>query len=314
MAGRKLGRGLKFLLSETASEEEVELEAAPESRVEPTANEAATESRSLLRLPCEQIRANPHQPRRVFDAEELKQLAHSLKEQGLIQPIVVRREGDSYQLIAGERRLRAAKLAGLEEIPAFVRQVDDYELRLLALVENLQRSDLDPIEKARAFQELKESSGLTHQKLAEEVGLERSSVSNYLRLLELPQSVQERIARRELSMGHARALLAAAAEERVRLAARVVEQELSVRETERLARTGLERPSHADPSTEEASKARAPSSKAAWARDMEEQLKQVLGCPVQISYRQGKGKIQLNIASRDEFTRIYELLLDKLPS
>ena len=314
MAGRKLGRGLKFLLSETASEEEVELEAAPRANAESDTEPAQPESRALLRLPLEQIRANPHQPRKVFDSQELHQLAHSLKEQGLIQPIVVRKEGDAYQLIAGERRLRAAKLAGLLEIPAFVRQVNDYELRLLALVENLQRSDLDPIEKARAFQELKDGSGLTHQKLAEEVGLERSSVSNYLRLLELPKAVQQRIARRELSMGHARALLAAAADQRVRLAARVVEQELSVRETERLAREGLEQPSHADSAASQERAQRAPSSKAAWARDMEQELKQVLGCPVQVSYRQGKGKIQLNIASKDEFTRIYELLLDKLPS
>ncbi len=311
MAGRKLGRGLKFLLSETASEEEVELELSAGAEAE---TEASPEMRSLLRLPCEEVRANPHQPRRVFDPEELQQLAQSLKQQGLIQPIVVRKDADGYQLIAGERRLRAAKLAGLKEIPAFVRQVDDYELRLLALVENLQRSDLDPIDKARAFQELKASSGLTHQKLAEEVGLERSSVSNYLRLLELPKAVQERIARRELSMGHARAVLAASAEERARLAARVVEQGLSVRETERLAREGLDKPSHATTEQSQKPLERAPSSKAAWARDMEAQLKQVLGCPVQVSYRKGKGKIQLNISSRDEFTRIYELLLDKVPS
>jgi ParB family chromosome partitioning protein len=171
-----------------------------------------------------------------------------------------------------------------------------------------------PIEKAQSFQELKEQSGLTHQQLAKEVGLERSSVSNYLRLLELPSAVRDRIRRKELSMGHARAILAADPSEQVRLATLVAEQSLSVRECERLARDGLaqktpELSSSADPRPE-----RAPSSKAAWARDMEDQLRTVLGCNVRVSYRKGRGRIQLEIGSREEFDRIYELLTDKLPS
>ncbi|MHB9112261.1 MAG: ParB/RepB/Spo0J family partition protein [Thermoleophilia bacterium] len=188
-------------------------------------------------LPVSQILGNPKQPRTIFDDEALAELAESLKAVGLVQPVVVRRHGERYELVAGERRWRAAQLAGLEEIPAVIREANDGESLELALIENLSREDLNPIDTARAYAILQEDFGTTQEALAAKLGRSRSAVANTLRLLDLPDEVQELIEKGKLSEGHGRALLAVP--DRVKqkkLAARVAKKGLSVRQTEELAK------------------------------------------------------------------------------
>jgi ParB family chromosome partitioning protein len=181
------------------------------------------------------IRPNPFQPRADFDERELQSLADSLKKQGLLQPIVVRPvPGGFYQLVAGERRWRASKLAGLTKIPALIREVDDKKMLELALVENLQRRDLNPMEKARAFRQLMQLNAWTQEQLADSVGLGRPTVANFVRLLELPLELQEAVSRGTISMGHARALLSVNSKPtQLKLVRRIVEEDLSVRALER---------------------------------------------------------------------------------
>jgi len=312
MAGRKLGRGLQFLLSnqgvpkpaERAVEEldGVELEA---SRSGGSSQNTAT-SDQLHRIPIGDLVANPNQPRQEFDEKALDQLAASIRKSGVLQPILVRRTATGYELIAGERRLRAARMAGLTEIPALVRSVDEQQQSLLALVENLQREDLDPIEKAEAFRAIRERTNWTHDQLATELGFERSSISNMLRLLELPAPVQTLVRTRRLTMGHARALLAAPSERRRELADLVLDQGLSVRATEKLASESRKEPGEPKSTPK-------PSSKAAWAVEMETHLRSALGCPTNVSFRRGKGRIVLELGSREEFDRVYELLMTTVP-
>lgn len=179
------------------------------------------------------VQPNPFQPRADFDEEEIRLLAESIRRQGMIQPVVVRPAGGGYQLVAGERRWRAARLAGLERIPAVVREVDDRRMLVLALVENLQRRDLNPIEKARAFRQLMQINGWTQEELADAVGLGRPTVANFVRLLDLPPEIQEAVSRGTISMGHARALLAVPNRGlQLKLLKRVVLEELSVRALE----------------------------------------------------------------------------------
>ncbi len=183
----------------------------------------------------ELIRPNPFQPRSEFDEEEIRTLAESLRREGMLQPVVVRPSGGIYQLVAGERRWRAAKLAGLERVPALVRRVDDRKMLELALVENLQRRDLNPIEKARAFRQLMQLNSWTQEQVADAVGLGRPTVANFVRLLDLPPEIQEAVSRGTLSMGHARALLAASQRgTQMQLLKRVILEDLSVRALEQL--------------------------------------------------------------------------------
>ena len=182
------------------------------------------------------IRPNPYQPRGEFDEKEIQSLAESLKRQGILQPVVVRKAGDGFfQLVAGERRFRAAKLAGLSRVPAVVREVDDKRMLELALVENLQRKDLNPIEKARAFRQLMQLNNWTQEDLADAVGLGRPTVANFLRLLELPPEIQEAVSRGTISMGHARALLGVSNRARMmQVLKMIMEEDLSVRAVEKL--------------------------------------------------------------------------------
>ena len=181
------------------------------------------------------IQPNPFQPRTEFDEEEIRALADSLRREGMIQPVVVRPAGGGYQLVTGERRWRAAKAAGLERVPALVREVDDRKMLELALVENIQRRDLNPLEKARAFRQLMQLNSWTQEQLAEAVGLGRPTVANFMRLLELPPEIQEAVSRGTVSMGHARALLAAPQRgTQLQLLKRVILEDLSVRALEQL--------------------------------------------------------------------------------
>src|ERR1043165_2125360 len=209
--GRRLGRGLKALIS------------VPDD---------APAGGELIRIPISRIRPNPYQPRKTFDPEQLADLESSLAANGLLQPIAVRRAGDAYELIAGERRLRAATNLGWAEIPALVKDLDDRSSLVMALVENLQRSDLNPIDEARGYQRLAEEFEFTHQQIADSTGKERATISNLLRLLSLPEAVIQMVAQGQLSTGHAKALVAMPGASAITLAREILAQGLSVRAVE----------------------------------------------------------------------------------
>ncbi|HEX9401767.1 MAG TPA: ParB/RepB/Spo0J family partition protein [Anaeromyxobacter sp.] len=218
-----LGRGMAALLSN----------AAPP----PSASVAAVPGRMLLSLPVEAVERNPKQPRKRFEEKRLEELAASIREHGIVEPILVRREGGKYRILAGERRWRAAQRAGLKEVPAVLREASEREAFELALVENLQREDLNAIEEAEAYEVLIDDHGLTQETIAQQVGKERSTVANALRLLKLPGEVRDLVRDGQLDMGHARALLGLEGEEAIRKAAqRVLREGLSVRATEALVR------------------------------------------------------------------------------
>ncbi len=224
-----LGRGLAALIGDTKG--------IPSSQAGSGAADASPADSSYLLLPVSQLSGNPKQPRTVFDDEALAELAKSIKSVGLVQPVVVRRRGDRYELVAGERRWRAARLAGLEKIPAIIRRAGDAESLELALIENISREDLNPIDTARAYAILQEDFGATQEELAGKLGRSRSAVANTLRLLDLPDEVQDLIEKGKLSEGHGRALLAVSDRfKQRRLAARVAKRGLSVRQTEELAK------------------------------------------------------------------------------
>ena len=274
MAREALGRGLRALLEGTEAVGEAE----------------------LMQLPVSQVRPNPYQPRQHFDTERLQELASSLQTQGLLQPIVVRRQLDGFELIAGERRWRAAQIAGLETIPALVRRASDEEVLGLALLENLQREDLNPLEEARAYQRLQTDFHLRQEDVAQYVGKDRSSIANALRLLKLPQVLQEDLEAGRLTMGHARALLALESEEeQLRLRDQILATGLSVRETEAHVR---------------AQKRTAPDgrSKPAHFVVIEETLQLHLGTRVAIRPGRKHGKIEITYTGEDDLQRLLALL------
>ena len=195
---------------------------------------AAAAPDAMIKL--DDIRPNKNQPRKNFDPEALTELSDSIKQNGVLQPILLRKKGQKYEIVAGERRYQAAKMAGLTEIPAVVREISDEDVFKLALIENLQRSDLDPIEEARGFKTLIDETGMTQAELGQALSKSRPAIANSLRLLDLPEEVQEMMAQRLLTAGHARAILVVANEEgRIKLAQKVVEDGLTVRQTENLA-------------------------------------------------------------------------------
>jgi len=274
MAREALGRGLRALLEGTEAVGEAE----------------------LLQLPLSQVHPNPYQPRHHFDTERLQELASSLKAQGLLQPIVVRRQLNGFELIAGERRWRAAQMAGLETIPALVRRANDEEVLGLALLENLQREDLNPLDEARAYQRLQTEFHLRQEDVAQYVGKDRSSIANALRLLKLPQVLQEDLEAGRLTMGHARALLALESEEaQLRLRDQILAAGLSVRETEAQVRT---------------QKRTAPDgrSKPAHFIVIEEALQRHFGTRVAIRPGRKQGKIEITYMGEDDLHRVLALL------
>jgi ParB family chromosome partitioning protein len=221
---RGLGKSLDALLAYTSTE--------PSNVVE----HEATFRDTLCQLPVEQIRRGKYQPRREMDPQALEELADSIRAQGIIQPLIVRPIGDHYEIVAGERRWRAAQLAGLTEVPAVVRQIPDEAAIAIALIENIQREDLNPIEEAIALQRLIEEFGMTHLQVAEAVGKSRVTVTNLLRLLALPEEVKNMLERGQLEMGHARTLITLPESAQLEAAQRIVSGGLSVRETENLVR------------------------------------------------------------------------------
>ncbi|MFH1861361.1 MAG: ParB/RepB/Spo0J family partition protein [bacterium] len=246
------------------------------------------------------VQANPQQPRLNFDDKSLEELAVSIREKGVVQPIIVRRIDGGYQLIAGERRLRATRLVGLERIPAFIADVEEGSEALeLALIENLQREDLNPLEQAEGFQRLANHYGITQEQIAERVGKSRAAVANTLRLLNLPRDVQTSLRSGEISAGHARAILAFEDRERqVQLWKRIVREGLSVRKAEQLTKK-LTSP-HALSST--------PAQKSSHVTHVEERLRHLLGTHVRLHHKKDKGgSIEIEYYSAEDLERLLEL-------
>ncbi len=280
-----LGRGMAALLSNAAS---------PPAAVAAAAA-SAVPGRALLQLAIEAVERNPEQPRKRFDEAKLEELAASIREHGVVEPILVRREGTKYRIVAGERRWRAAQRAGLRELPAILRESSDREAFELALVENLQRADLNAIEEAEAFEVLSTDHGLTQEQIAVRVGKERSTVANSLRLLKLPAEVRDAVRGGQLDMGHARALLGLEQVEAVRkLAARAIREQLSVRALEALVRA------HGKPST----KGKKPEETAA-TRDLVNRLQRRLGARCRVMPRSAvSGRLEIDYTSLDELDGI----------
>ncbi|HMB71585.1 MAG TPA: ParB/RepB/Spo0J family partition protein [bacterium] len=286
MTQRGLGRGLGALIPDT-------------SALRPQDGEF------VLNLAVSSIRPNPHQPRREFAEDELAALAASIREQGLLQPIIVRSVGgDAYELIAGERRWRAAERAGFERVPALLRDTPDEQMLPLALIENLVRENLNPIEEALAYRTLVEQHEWTHEEVAERVGRSRTYVANTVRLLRLPEEIQSDLAGGGLSAGHARALLACETDEELyRLRDAILDQGLTVREAEERSRPAGPR------------KERKPRKKtivrnvSPETRELEERLQRALGTPVQLHDKQGRGRVSIEYYSYDDLSRLTDLLL-----
>ncbi len=251
-------------------------------------------------IPISEIGPNPLQPRTVFDPARLHELAQSIRANGLIQPLIVRRKGERYELVAGERRLRAAQIAGLTEVPAVVQDYADDRILEIALIENLQREDLNPIETAQALDRLVREMNLSHEEIGRRTGKDRSTITNLLRLLRLPADVQILLAERRLSMGHARAILGLPDETaQLALANKTAAQGYSVREVERMVQKATERRESGE---EKKEPKQDPNIKAAVA-----ELESVLGTRVRISEKnEERGKIEIEYYSQEELHRIYE--------
>lgn len=273
-----LGKGLNALFTETAAESGSEPEAS---------------------LSIASIVTNPDQPRKSFDETQLSELSDSIKQNGVLQPILVRKKGDKYEIVAGERRYQASKLAGLKEIPAIVREIDDAEVFQLALIENLQRSDLTPIEEARGYRQLLDTKGLTQEGLAKILSKSRSAIANTLRLMDLPQEVQDMMEEGQITAGHARAILAVPSEEgRIKLAQKVVAENLTVRQTENLATLFSV--------TRDEIKPKNPAPQ--YFKRAARTLRQALDTTVKVKQVRGKNKIEIEFKDEDDLARIIDQL------
>lgn len=273
MKKKVLGRGLGALIGESAERH----------------------SDRFLLCPIDRIRPNKRQPRKKFDTASLTELADSIKENGIIEPLVLRKDGVDYELIAGERRLRASIMAGLKQVPAVILEATDVQSLELAIVENIQRQDLNPIEEADAYQSLV-NVGMSQEDVSKKVGKDRATVANYLRLLKLPPEVKDELLNSAISMGHARAILALSGHAAQReLCRKVITKGLSVRETERLVNSVL---SGAKPARK----------KAAHLSAIEEELRRTFGTKVSVVERNGRGKVEIEFYSPEERERVIDIL------
>jgi ParB family chromosome partitioning protein len=281
-----LGRGLSALMGDAEREQPLDSD--------------GTRAEGVRMVAVGDIRPHPDQPRRHFDEDKLEELAQSIAERGVLQPIVLRKVGTGYQIVAGERRWRAAQRARLHEVPALVRDLSDTETLEIAIIENIQRADLNAIEEAEAYQRLVADFGHSQDALGKLVHKSRSHIANLLRLLDLPVSVRQEVAQGNLSMGHARALITAPDPEK--LAADVIRRGLSVRDTERLARTAKD---------SDAAKGRAPKAKTSPDADiaaLERQLGDMLGLAVRIAHNGEGGMVTLSYSSLDQLDMICQRL------
>lgn len=274
MSTQRLGKGLRALIPQKEE----------------------TSALDVQEIALKLIEANPYQPRQSFDQERLEELAESIKEFGLLEPVIVRKKGAAFELAAGERRVRAAELAGLEAIPAIVREYGDLEMMQVALIENLQRENLNPMEEAEGYQSLIDEFGLTQNEVAESVGKKRSTVANALRLLNLGKEERGLLEAGKISVGHAKVLLSVdEPTRRLRLAKQVVREELSVRQLEQLLKKGENVPRRTlrekDPEI----------------RALEDDLQRHFGTKVSLTYKKGAGKIAIEYYSDEELERLLEM-------
>ena len=281
---RALGKGLDALIE-------------PITSGEPEATER------IERLSVEEIRPARKQPRDRFDEAKLEELAASIKSQGIIQPIVVEKINDGYTIIAGERRYRAAKIAGLSEVPVVIKQYGEKQRYLVSLVENIQREDLDPIEEAKAYEQIIKTTGISQDDLGDQVGKNRATVANTLRLLKLPVPMQDSIQSGEMSPGHARAILSLVnPADRERLFKRITSEQLSVREAERAASSAGDKRK----SREGGKKSQDPEVKR-----IEQQFIEVLGTKTQLKGSLSKGILQISYYSQEDLERLYDIIIDR---
>ena len=282
MENRALGKGLSALI--------------PQRQMDAQTQE------SVLQIPLSQIKTNKYQPRVEFNQEKLSELISSIKEKGVVQPVLVRRTESGYELIAGERRLRAAKSLGLEKIPAIVKNVADIDMLEISLIENIQREGLNPIEEALSFQKFITDFNFTQERIAKVLSKNHSTISNTIRLLGLPKKIQDNISKGAITAGHARAILSLPTEiEQLRVANLVIKKGLSVRETEALvSKRGLPEKS-------------ATAKKDQNIADVENQLQQLLGTRVRIFHGKKRGRIQIEYYSNEDFNRILDLIKQKSP-
>jgi ParB family chromosome partitioning protein len=268
-----------------------------------------TENDTVSSVDIRDLRPNPYQPRRDFNEEKLEELAQSVREHGIIQPLIVRRSAvRGYDIVAGERRFRAAQMVGLTTVPVVVRDLSDVELMEIAVIENLQREDLNPIEIAEAYQSLMERAGMTQEELARRVGQSRSHVANMLRLLQLPDEVRQMVSKGKLTMGHARALLAVEDTGRLaELVRKVTEEGLSVRELESLIYPQKKNVSRETKQTTRGTKTSSPNPADVFIRHYEDQFRAFLGTPVHIRHGKKRGKIEIEYFSQEDLERILGL-------
>jgi ParB family transcriptional regulator, chromosome partitioning protein len=303
MVDRRLGRGLDFFLSGGKPQPQPPAAAVPPPERVLVAEAKRVDVEEVAMVELDRLVVSPYQPRKTIDEAELQELAESVRASGILQPILARRVGDRFEIVAGERRWRAARIAGLAKVPVLVRAISDQDSAVFGLVENLQREDLNAIEKAEGFRLLMTKLGATQDEVAKRVGLERSSVANFLRLLDLPKDVQAHVSRGTLTMGHARTLLALPdAEAMVACADECIKQAWSVRALEAKVREALEA-SKGTPSAKASDRARP-----VWLNELEESLVEALGTPVTIRYGRKRSQIVIECAGREEFERVFQRL------
>ena len=286
MEKRVLGRGLAALIPEKQATDSMQV------------LESSIQQQGVRNIPIERLKANKYQPREEFNQEALNDLAASIKEKGFIQPVLVRFKNNEYELIAGERRLRAAKKLGYKEIPAIIKEASDLDSLELSIIENIQRENLNPVDQAKAYKRLRDEFGMTQEKVADTIGKDRATVANILRLLNLPAKIQEYVSRGTISMGHARAILSLTKEaEQIRLCTKVIKDDLSVRDTESYAKKmALNRlkskASEKDPNL----------------NSLEQELREIFGTKVKILKAKKGGKIEIEFYSDADLQRVVTLL------
>ena len=292
MEKKVLGKGLSALISNKPSESSLSKEIS-NLEINPSGNVAYVKTMSILE--------NRFQPRQSYDEAKLEDLKASIKEKGILQPILVRKHEDGYEIVAGERRLRAAKAVGLEQVPVIIKNVTDREAFVLALVENIQREELNAIEEALGFKRLMEEFQFTQEAVAEAIGKDRSTVTNLLRLLRLPEEIQKQVADAKLSMGHARALLSLEdAAIQKKMARIIMDKGLSVRQVEALVKKAHQ--------GQNIIKAAAPKSKSRDIEILEEELRKILGTKILIEDKKGKGRLVIEYYTLDDLDRILGIL------
>jgi len=270
--------------------------------IQPAEERFDSQAERVLQIPISQIKTNKYQPRVNFDPERLNDLINSIKEKGVVQPVLVRRTPDGYELIAGERRLRAVKTIGIEKIPAIVKTVADLDMLELSLIENIQREELNPIEEANAFQKFITDFNFTQERIAKVLGKDRSTVANIIRLLGLPKKIQDFIAKAAITAGHARALISLPTEtEQLRVCNLIIKRGLSVRETEMLVSKRGTVARRTEPKKEQG------------IIDIEGQLQQLFGTRVKIFHGKKRGRIQIEYYSNEDLNRILDMLASKKP-